>query len=669
MFNQISSTGGRFLRELSSSFGVSTSISRSLYLIRSFTGSFLINTASSRISIIYETLSQPAYLAQLMNRIPISVRYIASYFTTNIAFVRANYFFRNILSGISINAFGSIGNIYSQFISLSFTLSSSTTRMLSLFKNIYQPVSTNVILSRFLMIYNVFPTSFSLNSMVYRSSGLIKTVTQSISINSFVKLFADYYKSVTGNFILTDSILRLTSLNRALGQMITLNSLGTRFIAITRYATAGFRVTDSFNRFLTLSRIFSQGLPLSDSMLRAQQLTKMLLQGFMISTTAFRPPKINERIVTLSLTISESITRANYMLRLITQHLSISDSFNRLLYLTRIFAQGFNFNSLILGFRQFLCSWFSGLEFACGGAGCYYCSGTCQATTCPVTPTPPSGGGGWVPPVTNVTLIKTVLDTSVHIETPDVSPGDKAYAIVTIMKVEGLKGVVNVNLSYWIKDISGNILGMKQGVVGIDTVRSDIYYLTVPISADAGTYTFEALAQYGNATDYSFDNFQVTTTPVKPAVIIKRVDVPFILVNENTTIKVVLENQENRKIDLNLTLILPYSFIPQNETKHVSLDPLSEDVVEFAFIPQSAGSFSGFIRMQYEDKKVIKDFSIEVYAPEKFFNSLIRNYWWLVDLILIALLALFIYKTKDRFKRKKEFKYVFRRKDLLPQFK
>jgi hypothetical protein len=460
----------------------------------------------------------------------------------------------------------------------------------------------------------------------------------------------------------------MISLNRILGEVISINSIGTRFIHLTRYATNGLAISGSAYRFLTFSKMFSQGLPLSGLVLRSQQLTKMVLQGFMISTTAFRPPKINDRIVTLSLTISESITRANYMLRLITQSFSVSSSFNRLLYLTRTFTQGFNFDSLILEFRQFLCSWFNGNETACGGAGCYYCSGTCQATTCPVTPTPPSGGG-WVPPVTNVTPIKTVLDTSVHIETPDVNPGDKAYATVTIMKVEGPRGVVNVNLSYWIKDISGNILGMKQGVVGIDTVRSDIYYLIVPLSADAGTYTFEALAQYGNATDYSFDNFQVTTTPVKQAVIIKRVDVPFILVNENTTIKVVLENQENRKIDLNLTLILPYSFIPQNETNNISLDPLSEDVVEFAFIPQSAGSFSGFIRMQYEDKKVIKDFSIEVYAPEKFFNSLIRNYWWLVDLILIALLALFIYKTKDRFKRKKKFRYVFRRKDLLPQFK
>jgi hypothetical protein len=314
-----------------------------------------------------------------------------------------------------------------------------------------------------------------------------------------------------------------------------------------------------------------------------------------------------------------------------------------------------------------LCSWFSGSEASCSAAGCYYCSGTCQATTCP---SPPSGGGGggggWIPP-TNVTEAKAVLDTSIHIETPEVNPGDKVYAIITILKVEGPSGITNVNLSYWIKDSLGKVLATKKTVVGIETVRSDIYYLTLPSDATPGTYTFEALAQYDNATDYSFDNFQVTTKLMKPSIIIKRVDVPFILVNENTTIKVIIENQEDRKTDVNITLLLPQEFKPQTTSKLIILDPYAEEVVEFTFISQKAGSFSGFIKLQYGDTKIVKDFNIEVYAPEKFFIFLI-NYWWLIVLILIALLALFIYKKRERFKRKPKIIYIFKRKDLLPKF-
>ena len=236
------------------------------------------------------------------------------------------------------------------------------------------------------------------------------------------------------------------------------------------------------------------------------------------------------------------------------------------------------------------------------------------------------------------------------------------------MKVRG-PDIVNVNLSYWIKDNLGNVVGAKQSVVGVETIRSDIYYLTVPTATSPGTYVFEALAQYNNETDFSFDNFQVVSKLIKPTIIIKRVDVPFILVNENTSIKVILENLENRKIDLNITLFLPYEFIPQNITKSLSLEPLAEDIIEFTFASKKSGSFSGFIKIEYEGRKLVKDFNIEVYAPEKFFIFLINNYWWVMVLGLIALLALFIYKKRERFKKKEKFEYVFKRKDLLPKFK
>jgi hypothetical protein len=633
-------------------------------VIRSFTSSFLINTTSLRFLNAYRAFSQTAYLTQTISRLPTSFRYVTSFFTTNIVITRSNYFFRSLLNGILINTYGSTGNLYSKIISLSFNLSSSTTRMLNLIRNIYQPISTNIILGRISSIYKIIPVSFNFNLISYRSLGFFKTATGSISINSLLTYFTSYYKSVTGSFILTDSTLRIISLNRVLGETISISSIGTRFIIITKYTTTSLAITDSFFRFMAISRAFSQGLPLTGSIARTRQITRIFSEGLMIFATGFKPPKINERFATLELTLSGSISRVNSLIRIINQSINVNASFNRTLYLIRIFFESFNFNSLILGFKQFLCSWFSGSEASCSAAGCYYCSGTCQATTCPSPPG--GGGGGWVPPPTNVTEVKAVLDTSIHIETPEVNPGDKVYAIITILKVEGPKGVVNVNLSYWIKDSLGKVLATKKTVVGIETVRSDIYYLILPSDATAGTYTFEALAQYDNATDYSFDNFQVTTEIVKPSIAIKRVDVPFILVNENTTIKVILENQENRKIDFNITLILPYGFNPQNTTKSHSLGPLSEDVIEFTFISQKAGSFSGFIKIEYDDKKVVKDFGIEVYAPEKFFIFLI-NYWWLIALILIALLALFIYKKRERFKREK-IKYVFKRKDLLPKF-
>jgi uncharacterized integral membrane protein len=123
---------------------------------------------------------------------------------------------------------------------------------------------------------------------------------------------------------------------------------------------------------------------------------------------------------------------------------------------------------------------------------------------------------------------------------------------------------------------------------------------------------------------------------------------------------------ENKKINFNLTLLLPYGFIPRNITKPISMEPLSEDVVEFTFIPQISGSSTGFIRIEYDGNKIIKDFNIEVYAPERFIDYFVKNYWWVIVIGLIILIIMFVYKNKDKIKRKEKSIYVFKRKDLLP---
>ena len=186
----------------------------------------------------------------------------------------------------------------------------------------------------------------------------------------------------------------------------------------------------------------------------------------------------------------------------------------------------------------------------------------------------------------------------------------------------------------------------------------------VPLSAPPGAYTFQALAQYDNATDTSFDNFQVVTNVTKPSIVIKRVDVPFILSHENNSIKVVLENMENREIDLNATMMLPYGFVPDNITKLISLQPLSEDIVEFTSVSGDPGSFTGYIRLDYEGNSIINDFDIDVYSSQMFVNNYLKSYWWLAEVVLFALLAVFVYKTRRRFVRRRV-EYVYKRKDLL----
>jgi hypothetical protein len=407
----------------------------------------------------------------------------------------------------------------------------------------------------------------------------------------------------------------------------------------------------------------------SESIIRIRTIFKSITDLFTFDQT-LKTVRTSLRSITDFVLYSDRYKRTTGFIRSVTSYLNFSEIVSHIRQVDIIISDFFKIEDIINWLIQFACSSMKS-ESACASNSCYWCSGTCQASTCSQQPVyGGGGGGGYRPPfnLTNVTPeIKTVLDTTVHVETPEVNAGDKVYATVSIMKVEGPKGVVNINLSYWIKDISGNIVGMKQSVVGIENVRGDIFYLTVPMGASAGTYTFGALAQYDNATDYAFDNFQVTVKPKKPIIVVKRVDVPFILANDNSTIKVVLENQENRKIDLNISLLLPHTFTPENVTRSFSLDPLSEDVIEFSFTPQESGSFTGFIRIEFEGNTVIKDFDIEVYATEKFINNMLKNYWWIIDICLLALVAFIVYKARSKIKSRKS-EYVYKRKELLPKF-
>jgi hypothetical protein len=571
-----------------------------------------------------------------------------------------------LILGQSVKRLASMSTSITSFMSINLVSS----RIYSSLKSITGYFTLNQAYSGFLSLTRTFTSSFSVSQLVYRVLYFERMFSNSILYNSSVKLLDAYNRYITGNFILSGSMSRIAELNKFFGDMISINLIGTRFMLLGRDLTTSLSVTGSFYRLATMTRIFSTGISVSGMISRVQLITYVFSQQFssIASVLGFKPGNMNQIITTLSLTVSNSVQRTITFTRTFPEIISINSVLSRTLSLIRMFSAFFGFGGTTYGIRPFICS-LQTTESNCAFAGgCYWCSGTCQASTC-TQPSLPSGGGGGggggITPTTNVTPeVKTVLDTSVDVQNPEINAGDRIYAKISLIKVEGPKGVVNVNLTYWIKDSLGNIIGTKQTVVGIETVRSDVYFFILPISSSSGTYTFEALAQYNHATDQASDVFTIVTQPIKQSIIIKRVDVPFILVDENTTVKVILDNLENRKIDFNITLILPYTFDPQNITKSASLGPLGEDVIDFSFIPHESGSFLGFIKIEYEDRKYVSDFAIEVYATERFINYLIKNYWWLVDIILLILVIVFIYLTKDKFKKKRKEKYVYKFEDM-----
>jgi hypothetical protein len=102
-----------------------------------------------------------------------------------------------------------------------------------------------------------------------------------------------------------------------------------------------------------------------------------------------------------------------------------------------------------------------------------------------------------------------------------------------------------------------------------------------------------------------------------------------------------------------------------NITKTTVIDVLTEDLFNFNFVPHVAGSFTGFIKIEYEDRKIVKDFNIDVYSPEKFYMYWIKIYWWLFLLIIIIAIPLIIISILRIFRKKKEEMYVYRKEELV----
>ena len=686
-------------------------------MFKSLTSYFTYSESYTRIAGLFRYLSDYSTYSDLISRFMIGIRLLTSsstyneqlsnlfqYFKSIISsstytesIIRLSTFFKSLTDLSSYNESLTVFSIRIRTLTSFVSYSEQTSKFSSFFKLLSDLLSyienVIVIVPSAAQTYLINQTSsMSYSELTTMVSSFFKSLTQSTSYNEIATKLSTFLKGLTDYSTYSELLTKLGLFGQYPTSYLTYSESSLRLQSLFKSLSDYSAYNDLINKFpIRISSLFDY-LTYSESAIRLQSLFKSLSDYFIYSESVSRLAEfikastsylsyseITGRIRILSKDISDLLNISEISIKVRSLTIIVSDfstygeAITRLSEFFRTVSDILSFKDWIRFFRFYYvvdCTLITDSD-TCTFVGCNWCNNACQLAACP-SPAPPSGVGGggggfWIPSPISVAPKETILDTTVHVETPQVNPGDKVYAIITLMKVQGPQGVMNVNISYWIKDLSGNILGMKQTVVGVETIRSDIYYLVVPISAPLGTYTFQALAQYNNATDTSFDNFQVTTAVAKPSIAIKRIDVPFILAGENTSIKVILENLENRKIDLNITLLLPYEFIPQNITKLLSLEPLSEDVIEFTFIPKKPGSFSGFIKIEYEDKKIIRDFDIEVYSTEKFFTFLIGNYWWIIALALIALLAFFIYKTKDRFKRKEKVKYVFERKELLPK--
>jgi len=620
-------------------------------MLRAIYNSLLFNTAASRLYSSFVLLSQSL--------------------SANITLLRTGLFLRTPLESIKItdNVIYTTFKIVLAFISDSINVSTTVTKSFSIIRSITAYFTMNLAASRTQLLLRLVIDSPIINGVLIKTLTLFRLISQSFTTSSISNRLLSISRSITSSFIVTDTFSRIISIYRSITGYFTINLISLRISSLTRI------ISDSFITTLIVSRIRSTYLSVS--------------QSLYIITTSYRI--INFIRTTISSIIFNQIpTRTAFIFKSITTGATIANIARRILNISRILSEGFYLTTMASRVRTLIrfisepitiqsvvnrvwwlfSKWFCfalGDEQSCAHSGCYWCSGACQSSTCP-TPSPPSGGGGGgggFIPITPVTpAIPTVLDTEVHMETEQVVPGDKTYATITILKVKGPDGAINVNLSYWVSDSSGKTIGSKYTAVAVETIRRDIYYILILPESQPGAYKFECLAQYDNASDSSFATFEVVSKLPAPLININGIDVPMMLEGQNATIRITLENTVNEPLDVNTSILLPVGFEPREMKIQRTIQPLSEEVIEFEFTPKVFGSFTGFVSIEYEGKKIIKDFNLYVYSPLNALYPLLQN-WWIVAIPIALLIVIYIlYKIYKKYKQRRKFIYVFKKEDL-----
>ncbi|MFQ6020698.1 MAG: hypothetical protein ACE5J4_01595 [Candidatus Aenigmatarchaeota archaeon] len=261
-------------------------------------------------------------------------------------------------------------------------------------------------------------------------------------------------------------------------------------------------------------------------------------------------------------------------------------------------------------------------------------------TLTPVTPTEyrPTGVGG-------VPIQPVTLDTTVHIEpgSEQVTPGSRVYATITIQKAGGV-GTVNVNLTYSIIDPDGNVVNWKTTTVGIETIRTDIYYLTLPPDVPFGTYIFRAKATYDTATDTSEDTFQVVKVAPLALIEVKDIEVPIMFQDVKAKIFITIDNLVQDPLTVNVTMYYPGDFEATKLSDVKIVEGLQEEIFEFSVTPRVFGFYSGYVSIKYDGRGITREFSIFVLP------SLTKYLWWII-LLIIIIIVIYLRRKEKRYVR------------------
>ncbi|MBN2203075.1 MAG: DUF87 domain-containing protein [Candidatus Aenigmarchaeota archaeon] len=350
-----------FYRTATGYFGINEGVSRLQALTRILADSFNINELSSRISIAVRSVTNPIGLSDYASRLQAIIRQISQSITAQNLAARLQALTRVMSESFGISSGVSRGFVYIREIIDSLIINNASQRLMMFSRTLQQSISINEIASRIQAITLQINQSLDISSITGRIISAIRSATDSFGFQSTVDRTLATLINVIQQITTSDYASRLSSITRSVSETLNTNAIVSRlqslFIRISETFNIGDSVTRNFvyirdtiqalgisdaaNRLMSFTRNIADSIYLNEFAARTQSILMMITEQINVLTDVSISGRVYERIVSVVMSVTDSVSRYRTLLVNITEALNVNAFADRIISLIRIIAEWF----------------------------------------------------------------------------------------------------------------------------------------------------------------------------------------------------------------------------------------------------------------------------------------------------------------------------------------
>jgi len=210
-------------------------------------------------------------------------------------------------------------------VSDSLTFSESSTKIGNFTRKSTQPISINTPITRIGNFFKSLAQSFSLTSSTGKIFGIIKTISESISSNIAIEEIYSSIRSLAESISFNSIISRITNIFRTLSQYFAITDVVSRGLLFAQEVSQSFNINAITSRIIGFIRLTSQLFTTNTSITNLFSYVRSLSQPIITGLSTIRSEVgVNERLVQLSITITDTPTRLLNLYRTLSESLTIN---------------------------------------------------------------------------------------------------------------------------------------------------------------------------------------------------------------------------------------------------------------------------------------------------------------------------------------------------------